>query len=175
MKSVLVLAKTQPARFAVSRTERGSAGRQGHASGACATPENPARDRHRGVAEGVAHAPDASVTVADSRADCDPGGTERRPPTPHRTPRLGRTSPNLSRPAVEWTSPRTPRSTARVKGEHCSRVCVPPLFSYFRSELEQPRVSLRRRQRPRSLRPDLLTGLVESCGGQPLIWSEPVL
>ena len=38
-----------------------------------------ARDRDRGVAEGVAHAPDASVTAADSRADCDTGGTERRP------------------------------------------------------------------------------------------------
>ena len=33
----------------------------------------------RGVAEGVAHAPDASVTAADSRADCDTGGKERRP------------------------------------------------------------------------------------------------
>ena len=33
----------------------------------------------RRVAEGVAHAPDLSGTVADSRADCDKGGTERRP------------------------------------------------------------------------------------------------
>jgi hypothetical protein len=28
---------------------------------------------------GVAHAPDASATAADSRADCDTGGTQRRP------------------------------------------------------------------------------------------------
>jgi hypothetical protein len=33
------------------------------------------------VAEGVAHAPVASVTAADSRADCDTGGKERRPST----------------------------------------------------------------------------------------------
>jgi hypothetical protein len=32
-----------------------------------------------GVAEGVAHAPDASVTAPDSRADCDTGVKERRP------------------------------------------------------------------------------------------------
>lgn len=32
----------------------------------------------RRVAEGVAHAPNASVTVADSRAHCYTGGTERR-------------------------------------------------------------------------------------------------
>jgi hypothetical protein len=43
------------------------------------TNENPARDRHRGVAEGLAHAPDASGTAADSRADCDTGGKQRRP------------------------------------------------------------------------------------------------
>jgi len=33
----------------------------------------------RRVAEGVAHAPDASFTAADGRADCVTGGTERRP------------------------------------------------------------------------------------------------
>jgi hypothetical protein len=32
-----------------------------------------------GVAEGVAHAPDASATAADNRAHCETGGTERRP------------------------------------------------------------------------------------------------
>ena len=37
-------------------------------------PKTGPRDRDRGVAEGVAHAPDASVTAADSRADCDTGG-----------------------------------------------------------------------------------------------------
>jgi hypothetical protein len=30
------------------------------------------------VAEGVAHAPDASFTAANSRVDCDTGGKERR-------------------------------------------------------------------------------------------------
>jgi hypothetical protein len=42
-------------------------------------PPDRARDRVRGVAEGVAHAPDDSVTAPDSRADCDTGGKERRP------------------------------------------------------------------------------------------------
>jgi hypothetical protein len=42
-------------------------------------PQNQARDRDRGVAEGVAHAPDASATAADNRAHCETGGTERRP------------------------------------------------------------------------------------------------
>jgi hypothetical protein len=31
------------------------------------------------MAEGVAHAPDASFNAADSRADCDTGGVQRRP------------------------------------------------------------------------------------------------
>ena len=35
--------------------------------------------RDRGVAEGVAHAPDASITAADNCADCDTGGKQRRP------------------------------------------------------------------------------------------------
>ena len=40
--------------------ERGSAARQRHASGGVSDPENLARDRDRGQAEGVAHAPGAS-------------------------------------------------------------------------------------------------------------------
>jgi hypothetical protein len=32
-----------------------------------------------GWQRGVADAPDASVTAADSRADCDTGGKQRRP------------------------------------------------------------------------------------------------
>jgi hypothetical protein len=35
--------------------------------------------RDRGVAEGVAHAPDDSATAPGSGADCDTGGKERRP------------------------------------------------------------------------------------------------
>jgi hypothetical protein len=31
------------------------------------------------MAEGVAHAPDDSVTAFGSRADCDTGGKQRRP------------------------------------------------------------------------------------------------
>jgi len=42
-------------------------------------PENWARDRVRGVEEGVAHAPDNSSTAADRRAHGDTGGTKRRP------------------------------------------------------------------------------------------------
>ena len=89
-------------------------------------PRKPARDRDRGVAEGVAHAPDCSFTAADSRAECDTGGTERRPLTLHRTRRLRRTSLNLSRPAVEWASLRTHLSTACGKG-NTAPVSVFPL------------------------------------------------
>ncbi len=39
------------------------------------------RNLDRRVAEGVAHAPDVTFTAADSRADSDTGGTERRPHT----------------------------------------------------------------------------------------------
>ena len=42
-------------------------------------PQTEAWGDDRGVAEGVAHAPDASATVADSRADRNAGGTRRRP------------------------------------------------------------------------------------------------
>jgi hypothetical protein len=42
------------------------------------TPKDWARDRDRGVAEGVAHAPDASITACDSCADCDARGKHRR-------------------------------------------------------------------------------------------------
>jgi hypothetical protein len=57
------------------------------------------------MAEGVAHAPDVSCAVADSRTDCDTGGTKRRPLTPHRTCRLRTTLQNPSHPALEWTWP----------------------------------------------------------------------
>jgi hypothetical protein len=51
-------------------------------------PENRVRDRNRGVAEGVAHAPDGSVTAADSRADRH--RRRRAPPAaPHRHTRAG--------------------------------------------------------------------------------------
>ena len=42
-------------------------------------PQAEAWDHDRGVAEGVAHAPDASFTAANGRTDCYTGGTERRP------------------------------------------------------------------------------------------------
>ena len=42
-------------------------------------PRIEARDRVGGVAEGVAHAPDVSLTAADGRAHSDTGGTKRRP------------------------------------------------------------------------------------------------
>ena len=82
--------------------------------------------------------PRYSFTAADSRSDCDTGGTERRPLTPHRTHRLRRRSVNPWDRALEETSAPTCWSVARGKGEHCSHVCVPPLFLRLRSKLAQP-------------------------------------
>jgi len=70
----------QAAHLTGVRDRRGPSGRTWHASGAWATPENPSPDRDRGVAEGVAHAPDASFIAGDSRAHSDTGGRKRRPP-----------------------------------------------------------------------------------------------
>jgi hypothetical protein len=91
-------------------------------------PENPSRDRDRGVAEGVAHAPDASVTTADSRADFDTDGEERRPFNAsegadyqeHR----GSSAGQVGRPAREL-SRRTARGT---QGTTAPASVVPPPF-----------------------------------------------
>jgi hypothetical protein len=92
-------------------------------------PPNRARDRVRGVAEGVAHAPDASVTAPDSRADCDTGGKERRPIDRGEVADRKEPSPlhrlTQSRSSRGWLISEPLTST----GDHCSRVCVPPSFS----------------------------------------------
>ena len=79
----------------------------------------------RRVAEGVAHAPDVSLTAADGRANCDAGGTERRPLSCRKS--YGAKdmveSTCLANMLTPW--PLTANMTA-AEGEHCSRVCVPP-------------------------------------------------
>ena len=74
----------------IARDTRGSLGDVTDRARFCRTTATPtpgvsdphrieARDRVRGVAEGVAHAPDAYFAAADSRAHFDAGGPERRP------------------------------------------------------------------------------------------------
>ena len=83
-----------------------------------------------GMAEGVAHAPDASFAAADSRADCDTGGTERRPL--HRgevltAKDIGKST--LPSTQVDSAAGICTRAVREQEGERCSRVCVPPSFS----------------------------------------------
>jgi hypothetical protein len=91
-------------------------------------PSFEAQNLDRRVAGGVAHAPDVSCTVADSRADCDTGGTKRRP-----THRSEIAHSQGHRPIDLYST--NVHAAARFdgephgqKGEHSSRVCVPPVF-----------------------------------------------
>jgi hypothetical protein len=111
---------------------------------------------------GVAHAPDVSslpLTAAPTATRAAKSDCERH----RRICRVQRLS-GLRRART--------RSTACVKGEHCSRVCVPPPFRRSRLESTQPGVRLRSPRRPRSSGSDLLTGLAESSRGRSLIWTE---
>jgi hypothetical protein len=120
-----------------------------------------------GMAGGVAHAPDASFTIADSRPDCDTGGTERRQLTASNQHIAKDIAGSVSR-AFKLTSPRRRRSVARGEGEHCSHVCVPPRSGRdWRATGGETEVS----EGPRSFRPDLFTGLAGSYRER-LIWSE---
>ena len=91
-------------------------------------PRKPVPGPCSGVAEGVAHAPDASITAADNCADCHTGGKQRRPidsgevadSTEHR-PRHPEVH-SRSRPGS------LNREPCMSRGDHCSRVCVPPAF-----------------------------------------------
>ena len=89
-------------------------------------PGNSARDRDRGVAEGVAHAPDAFVTAGDSRADCDTVDTKRRPLRRRELLQFqGHRLVDLVVPAGSCSATRR-RKKLQGPGEHCSRACVPP-------------------------------------------------
>jgi hypothetical protein len=95
--------------------------------------ERPRKNRPRavigGVAEGVAHAPDASFTVADGRAHSD-NGRHTAPPAD--------TEPNLqiAKEMAESVDPaalermwrRTRRSTGRGEGKTAPGSVFPPLF-----------------------------------------------
>jgi hypothetical protein len=137
-------------------------------------PEHWARDRDRGVAEGVAHAPDVP-SLLPTAADCDTGGTERRPLTPHRTRRLRRTSRNPSRPALDVDLATHALINSAQEGEHCSRVCVPPSPLAAQVGIGATRWVRRRSGKASELESRLLTGLAESYRERPLIWSELVL
>jgi hypothetical protein len=89
---------------------------------------NRARDRVRGVAEGVAHAPDVSFTASDSRADCDTGGTKRRPL--HRSEiaqSQGHQPIDLAVKDVHATA-RLTESCAPRRGNIAPESAFPPLF-----------------------------------------------
>ena len=118
-------------------------------------PENPSRDRDRGVAEGVAHAPDVAFPAADIRADGDAGGTERRPPTPHRTHRLRRTSADSVAPSpwVDFAA-HAPVNSLRGGGTLLPCLCSPLSHRSGRSWRDQGG-AIRRLRRPPHLSPDL--------------------
>jgi hypothetical protein len=93
-------------------------------------PENPSRDRVRGVAEGVAHAPDDRFTAVDRRAHCDDGR--------HKNATLSTRVKLLIVRNIAGSAPcqagRTVRESDRpnvrlTQGDHSSRVCGPPDFS----------------------------------------------
>jgi hypothetical protein len=76
----------------------------------------------------VAHAPDASVTAADSRADCDTGRKQRRPID---SGEIADREELATSPADEITFLSRPLMSElpRAKGDHTSRACGPPVFS----------------------------------------------
>ena len=84
----------------------------------------------RGVAGGVAHAPDPTFAAVDSRADCDTGGTSRRRPVQRSEVAHSEEHRQFELPGNQAILPshsRAPRCA--TEGERCSRVCVPLSFS----------------------------------------------
>ena len=81
------------------------------------------------MAEGVAHAPDASVNAVDSRADCDARGKGRRPLD------RGEVADVKQHRHFTWVTQITVLGGELIielrtsQGDHCSRVCGPPAFS----------------------------------------------
>ena len=93
-------------------------------------PQNQARDRDRGVGEGVAHAPDASITAADGRPECDVGGRSaaRWSPTKSHTARNIAESTRL---ALTLTRPRAWKRTGRQGGGTLLPSLCSPSFRAF--------------------------------------------
>ena len=96
-------------------------------------PENWARDRDRGVAEGVAHAPDVSLTAADGRAHGDTGGTERRPVQRGEVVHSQRHRP-IDLKSTTFMPPRvSTESGAPRRGNTAPESVFPPLFRHSKS------------------------------------------
>jgi hypothetical protein len=120
----------------IARDTRGSLGDVPDRARFCRTTATPhvgrerpprieARDRVRGVAEGVAHALDAYFAATDSRAHSDAGGTERRPvqhsEVAHRKQHRGINAP---RKHVDQVT-RLATSSSPVRGTLLPRLCSP--------------------------------------------------
>ena len=78
---------------------------------------------------GVAHAPDISFAPTNSRADCDTGGTKRRPV--HRSEVAQNEGHRQNGPDRQGRRfcRAFDRESPAMEGERSSRVCVPPSFS----------------------------------------------
>jgi hypothetical protein len=128
MKSLRVSPTAPAAHSTMSWTKRGCAGGQRHASGAGATPLFLGAEPRQEGGRGVAHAPDACVTAADSRADFDTGGEERRPSTRAKL-LVVRNIAKCEMPSRS-SDPRVGQTKYAIDaGDHSSRVCGPPDFS----------------------------------------------
>lgn len=79
------------------------------------------------MAEGVAHAPDDSVTARDSRADCDTGGEERRPNEVVKL-LIARNIATSPGDAITLLCGELITEPLTSKGDHCSEVFGPPSF-----------------------------------------------
>ena len=101
-------------------------------------PQIEARDRVRGVAEGVAHAPDVSRTAADGRARQRRGRHGAPPAAPRRSRSLAKTSTESILQATKFMPPRVSRASTRRKGGTAPESVFPPLPP-LTSKIVQPR------------------------------------
>ena len=102
-------------------------------------PEGRAWGRRQGAADGGRSRPSVRSLGCDSRADCDTGGTERRPLHRRRSRSLARTSTDRSAVNRRSRAPRASTDEPRVqKGEQCSRVLCSPPVSHSKSNSRQP-------------------------------------
>ena len=88
-----------------------------------------ARGEVGGRKVGVAHAPDASSSAANSRADSDTGGTKRRPRQRSETTHSQGHRPIDLHPGNVHATACFDGEPRVEQGEHSSRVCVPPVLS----------------------------------------------